>query len=170
MAKKNKNKKQPQSKLPVAAWNNDNKQGQLNVAYQDAMEVFKRLDKRIKLSTPKGFQFDYLNNIEYNNIVYPRDKIPDRLLRLVEGRNSVVGSVITLRIQQGYEYSEITHDKDVPGWEFALKDKDATPTPEQEKQKLFLENFMTNLGIDNDPIEIFKRDSFKSLLTKFNKR
>lgn len=154
MAKK-KNKK---NKISDAQW---------SVAERDAKAVLARLDKRLKKSAPKGFQFDYLNNIEYNNIVYPKDKIPDRLLRLIEGRNSVVGSVITLRIQQGYEYCSISHDKDIPGWEFALKDPDKTPTPEQKKQKQFFEDFITNLGFANDPIEFFKRDSFRTLLTKF---
>jgi hypothetical protein len=157
MAKKKKNKKKTEV-ITEQQW---------QLAKQNALAVNKLLDKRLKRSVPKGFQFDYLNNIEYNNIVYPRDKIPDRLLRLVEGRNSVVGSGITLRIQQGNEYSAISHNKDIPGWEFVLKDQDKTPTPEQLKHKKFLENFMLNLGLDDDPVGAFKRDTFKSLLTKF---
>jgi hypothetical protein len=156
MAKKKKKKKA--EKIPEIQW---------ELAKNNALAVSKFLEKRIKRSVPKGFQYDHVNNIEYNNIVYPRDKIPDRLLRLVEGRNAVVGSVITLRIQQGHEYSNISHSKDVPGWEFVLKDKDATLTPELKKQKEFFENFLLNLGINNDPFKVLKRDTFKTLLTKF---
>ena len=161
--KKNKNNNKSSNtvaQIPDAVW---------NTAKTDALAVLAQLDRRLKTSVPKGLQHDHLNNMQYNNIVYPRDNIPERLLRMVEGRNSVVGSVITLRIQQGHEYANISHDKDIPGWEFALKDSKETLVPERMKQKEFLENFWTKLGIDNDPMDRYKRDSFKTLLSKFSR-
>ena len=100
-------------------------------------------------SVPKGIQYNWLHNVQANNVVYPIDKIPDRLLRMVERRNPVVGAITTLRIQQGIEYSHISHDKDIPGWEFALVDEKAEITPDQEKQKLFLEDLLKK-GSRND--------------------
>jgi predicted DCC family thiol-disulfide oxidoreductase YuxK len=99
-------------------------------------------DRKLYESVPKGVQYNWLHNVNYNNVVYPIDKIPDRLLRLIERRNPVVGAITTLRIQQGIEYAHISHDKDIPGWEIALSDEKATITPEQEKQKKFLENIL----------------------------
>ena len=69
-------------------------------AYRKGQAEISRIDKRLKDSVPAGFQFDWLNTVHYNNIVYPIDKIPDRLLRLVERRNPIVGAAITLRIQE----------------------------------------------------------------------
>ena len=108
-------------------------------AYRKGQAEISRIDKRLKDSVPAGFQFDWLNTVHYNNIVYPIDKIPDRLLRLVERRNPIVGAAITLRIQEGIEFCHISHDKDVPGWEFTLKDKNEKISGDREKQKEFLE-------------------------------
>ena len=93
-------------------------------------------------SVPKGFNYDWLNTIQYNNIVYPIDKIPDRMLRLCERRNPIIGAGVTLRVQQGIEFCHVSHDKDTPGWEFSLKDKKESMSPEREKQKEFLEYFL----------------------------
>jgi len=136
-------------------------------AAREAKQLIRNIDKKVLKQVPKGVHYDWLNNSAFNNIVYPRDKIPDRLLRLVERRNGVVGAIVTLRVQQAIEFSEISHDRDVPGWEFALVDSKATPTKEQEKQKSFLENFLKNgsredyEGIESDPSDIRER------LTKF---
>jgi len=123
-------------------------------AAQEAKSLIRSIDRKIFKSVPKGVQYDWLNNSAFNNIVYPRDKIPDRLLRLVERRNGIVGAIVTLRIQQAVEFSNISHDKDVPGWEVVLVDQKATPTSAQEKQKEFLENFfMYGHREDYEPIE-----------------
>ena len=103
-------------------------------AYKEAKSAVKHLDRKVFKSVPKGIQYDWLNNTSFNNIVYPKDKIPDTLLRLVEKRNGIVGSIITLRIQQALEFSAISHDKDTPGWEIALKDPKKTLTPEQKNK------------------------------------
>ena len=91
-------------------------------ALKDAKTALKRVDKKLFKSVPKGIQYDWLNNTAFNNVVYPKDKIPDRLLRLVERRNGIVGAIITLRIQQALEFCHVSNDKDVPGWEIVLKD------------------------------------------------
>ena len=108
-------------------------------AYAEGRAAVKSMDRRLMESVPKGFNYDWLNTIQYNNIVYPIDKIPDRMLRLCERRNPIIGAGVTLRIQQGIEFSHVSHDKDTPGWEFSLKDKKETMSPEREKQKEFLE-------------------------------
>ena len=58
-------------------------------AINDAKGVLSRFDKKIQknaktLEVPKGATFDWLNNSSFNSVVYPRDKIPDRLLKMVE--------------------------------------------------------------------------------------
>jgi len=139
------------------------------LAIKDAQTVLKRLDKKLLKSVPKGAQYDWLNNTSFNNIVYPKDKIPDRLLRLVERRNGIVGAVVTLRIQQALEFCNISSDKDVPGWGIHLKDSKATLTPEQEKQKEFLQNLFINTSTPNySPVETsIKKDTFKDLMIKY---
>ena len=111
-------------------------------AYNAGMSAVKSADKKIFQSVPKGVQYNWMHNVQSNNVVYPIDKIPDRLLRIIERRNPIVGAIITLRIQQGIEYSHISHDKDIPGWEIVLKDEKATMSKAQEKQKEFLENLL----------------------------
>ena len=103
MSKKNKNKNlQP---------NNIQKDPYID-AFNAGRAAVKNADRQLMRSVPKGVQYNWLHNVQYNNVVYPIDKIPDRLLRLIERRNPVVGSIITLRIQQGIEYSHVSHDKD----------------------------------------------------------
>ena len=111
-------------------------------AFAEGRSAVKNMDRRLMESTPKGFQYDWLNNVQYNNIIYPIDKIPDRLLRLCERRNPIIGAGVTLRIQQGIEFCHVSHDKDTPGWEFSLKNKKESMSPEREKQKEFLEYFL----------------------------
>jgi hypothetical protein len=136
-------------------------------ALKEAKSAVKQLDKRVLKSVPKGMKYDWLNNTSFNNVIYQKDKIPDRLLRLCEKRNGIVGAIVTLRIQQAIEYSKISHNKDVPGWEFSLRDDKAKITPEQEKQKKFLEDFF-NTGRRNDYENIYlKPDDFKSTITKY---
>jgi hypothetical protein len=139
-------------------------------ALKEAKRAVKSLDKRVLKTVPKGTQYDWLNNTSYNNVVYPRNKIPDRLLRLVETRNPIVGSIIKLRSQQAVEFSSISHDKDVPGWEFALKDEKATMNSTLENQQAFLEYFMLKTHVPGyqDFIGIEGRhDSFRELIIKF---
>lgn len=140
-------------------------------AVQDARLAVKRADKKLlkSVSVPKGTQYDWLNNSNFNNVVYPQDKIPDRLLRLVERRNGIVGGIIKLRKQQALEFSHISHNKDIPGWEVVLKDQDAKITPEQKKQKEFLEDFIKNLQVkDYTPVDgLCNSDTFRSSITKF---
>lgn len=134
MAKKNKQKIQnPQSQLSKDTYLD---------AFNAGRAAVKAADRHLYKSVPKGVQYNWLHNVNYNNVVYPIDKIPDRLLRLIERRNPVVGAITTLRIQQGIEYAHISHDKDIPGWEICLADEKATITPEQEKQKQFFENLL----------------------------
>jgi len=111
-------------------------------AFNAGRAAVKAADRALYNSVPKGIQYNWLHNVNYNNVVYPIDKIPDRLLRLIERKNPVVGAITTLRIQQGIEYAHISHDKDVPGWEICLSDEKATISPDQEKQKKFLENIL----------------------------
>lgn len=120
-----------------------------NRAYKEGRAAVKELEKRLSLSVPSGVKYDQLNNISYNNVVYQRDKIPDRILKMVERRNPVVAAGITLRIQQALEYSNISHDKDVPGWEFVPRDEKQQMTPKMEKQKLFLE-YLLEKGHSSD--------------------
>ena len=124
-------------------------QNKFLAAYQDGKAAVKALDKQLFRSVPRGVQYDYLNNVNYNNVVYPKDKIPDRLLRLIERRNPVVGAITTLRIQQGSEYSHISHDVDSPGWEVVPKDEKKTITTAQQRQKAFLEEFIKKGRIDD---------------------
>jgi hypothetical protein len=136
-------------------------------ALKEAKAAVKRLDKKVFKTISKGVQYDWLNNTSFNNVVYPKDKIPDRMLRLVERRNGVVGAIITLRIQQAMEFCNISYDKDVPGWEIVLKDLKKVPTPLQEKQKDFLENFfIKTMRNDYQGIEP-KHDDFKDLMIKY---
>lgn len=133
MSKKNKNKNlQP---------NNIQKDPYID-AFNAGRAAVKNADRQLMRSVPKGVQYNWLHNVQYNNVVYPIDKIPDRLLRLIERRNPVVGSIITLRIQQGIEYSHVSHDKDAPGWEFVPIDEKKSITKEQEKQKQYLEDLL----------------------------
>ena len=145
MSKKNRrnNSRQPSNIAPVPVDRTET-EGYKNylTAYREGAKAVKNIDKRLADSVPKGFNYDWLNNVHYNNIVYPIDKIPDRLLRLIERRNPIVGAGVTLRIQEGIEFCHISHDKDTPGWEFTLKDKNDKLSPEREKQKEFLEYFI----------------------------
>lgn len=136
-------------------------------AIREARAAVKHLDRKVFKSVSKGVQYDWLNNTSFNNVVYPKDKIPDRLLRLVERRNGIVGAIITLRIQQAMEFCHISNDKDVPGWEITLKDPKKTPTPAQEKQKEFLENFLIETKRDDYKGMEPKHDDFKDLITKY---
>lgn len=160
MSKKNKNR------------NNKNKSAQLlpldyNKAVNEAKALISSVDKKLIKSVPKGVQYDWLNNASFNNVVYPKDKIPDRMLRLVERRNGVVGSGITLRIQQAMEFSNISHDKDIPGWELILIDEDETLTDERKKQKRFMEDFFMNMKrSDYNGLEHHSFD-FKNYMTKY---
>jgi hypothetical protein len=136
-------------------------------AYNEAREAIKHLDKKTLKSINKGIQYDWLNNTSFNNVIYPKDKIPDRLLRLIERRNGIVGAIITLRIQQAIEYSGVSDDPDTPGWNFVLKDRKETLSKEREKQRAFLIDFMENtrrsdyVGIEP------KQDSFRDVITKY---
>jgi hypothetical protein len=136
-------------------------------AFKDVSSKVKSLDRKFFKSVPKGTQYDWLNNTSFNNIVYPKDKIPDRLLRLIETRNPIVGAIITLRIQQAIEFSHISNDKDLPGWEFILKDKNAVMNKEREKQKAFLEEFLTNTHRDDYENYEKTTNDFRKLLIKF---
>ena len=91
------------------------------------------------------------------------------MLRLIERRNPVVGSVTTLRIQQGVEYSQISHDKDIPGWEIVLKDQKKTLTSDLEKKKQFLEDLLQNGHVPDYPAgNIFDEPpTFRERMTKF---
>ena len=136
-------------------------------ALKEVQRNVRALDRKVFKSISKGTSYDWLNNTSFNNIVYPKDKIPDRLLRLIETRNPIVGAIITLRIQQAIEFSHISNDKDIPGWEFTLREKDATMNKEREKQKRFLEDFMLNTRRDDyDNIEM-RDNNFRALMTKF---
>jgi hypothetical protein len=147
----------------------DNKLLDYNKAIKEAQSAVKQIDRKVMKSVPKGTQYDWLNNTSYNNIVYPKNKIPDRLLRLVETRNPIVGSTITLRIQQAIEFSNITHDKDIPGWEIMLKDSKATMSKQQEKQKEFLEDFITNTHISGYQSVEPKHNTLKDIIIKFTR-
>lgn len=136
-------------------------------AYTEAVTALKSIDRKTLKTISRGMQYDWLNNTSFNNVVYPKDRIPPRLLRLCEPRNNIVGAVTTLRIQQAIEFSKISHNKDIPGWEIVLKDETKTITPEQENQKRFFEDLFENTKINNyNGIEP-KDDSFKELITKF---
>lgn len=136
-------------------------------AYKEARDAIKHLDKKTLKSINKGIQYDWLNNTSFNNVIYPKDKIPDRLLRIIERRNGIVGAIITLRVQQAIEFSQISDDPDVPGWNFALKDKKETLSKEREKQLEFLTDFMVNTH-RSDYVSIEqKQDTFRDLITKY---
>jgi hypothetical protein len=136
-------------------------------AYREASTALRSIDKKAFRSVSKGMQFDWFNNTSFNNVVYPKFRIPPQILRMVEQRNGIVGAITTLRIQQAVEYSQISHDKDIPGWEFALRDEKKSMTPLQEKQKKFLENFFENTKVQNYNGLEPKNDSFKEVITKF---
>lgn len=144
-------------------------------SYEDALRTvqsqIRSIDRRLKKeafpSVQKGVTYDWLNNTSFNNIVYPKDKIPDRLLRLIETRNPIVGGIITLRKQQAVEFANISHDKDIPGWEFILKGKKTTMSPEREKQKKFLEDFMLKTKRPDYQGFGSKSDDFRDLLVKY---
>lgn len=138
-------------------------------ALKQVKNQIKHIDKKIFKSVPKGTQYDWLNNTSFNNVVYPKWKIPDRLLRLIETRNPIVGGIITLRIQQVIEFSEISRDKDIPGWEIVLKDEKKTMNKELEKQKEFLEQFIQK-GYRNDYKGIVSiPDDFRNRLVKYSR-
>lgn len=141
----------------------------INNALSDARAAIKRADRKLIKSLPRGVQYDWLNNTSFNNVVYPKDKLPDRLLRLTERRNGIVGAVITLRKQQALEFCHISNNKDVPGWEVSLKDSTKSITPQQEKQKQFLQNLFQNCHVDGYVPEkgIVATDDFKYLITKY---
>lgn len=151
--------------------NQNNPTEELSRKYSNAITQVKRdlkhFDKKIMRSAPKGTQYDWLNNSSFQNIVYPRWKIPDRLLRMVETRNAIVGSIITLREQQAAEFSNISHDKDIPGWEFALKDDKETLSPARKKKKEFLENFYTKMRRDDYSGLLRNHDNFKKTFNKY---
>jgi len=148
--------------------NNNNKYDiDYNTAIKEAKSAIRHLDKKAMKGVPKGTQYDWLNNTSYNNIIYPKDKIPDRMLRLVEKRNGIVGSIITLRIQQALEFSHISHDKDIPGWEIALKNEKEKITPEEEEQKIFLEEFISKAHRKDYVSLEGHNDSFKDLMVKY---
>jgi len=136
-------------------------------AINEAKDSVKHLDRKIKKSVGKGMQFDWLNNTSFNSVVYPRDSIPPRLLRLVEKRNGIVGAAITLRIQQAIEFSHISNDKDVPGWEIILKDPKEIISPEQTKQKDFLERFIKDTCVPGYNGLQTPTDTIKDLLIKY---
>jgi len=135
-------------------------------AYKEARSLINNVDRKFK-TVAKGMQYDWLNNTSWNNVVYPRDKIPDRLLRLIERRNGIVGSIITLRIQQMMEFSGISHNKDIPGWEFVLKDDEKILNSERKKQKEFLENFLVKTRRDDYAGIEPKHGALKDLMTKY---
>lgn len=118
-------------------------------------------------SVVKGTTYDWVNNSNFNNIVYPRDKIPDRMLRLIEQKNGIIASIITLRIQQMIEFCNVSHDKDIPGWEIALKEDDKTLNSQQTKQKEFLENLIYNTRVDNYDGLVPHSGCIKDVMTKF---
>jgi hypothetical protein len=136
-------------------------------AYKEARSLIQSVDKKINKTIPKGMQYDWLNNTSFNNVVYPKDKIPDRLLRLVEKRNGIVGATITLRIQEAMEFCQISHNKDVPGWEVVLVDDEKTLNSERKKQKLFLENFFMKMRRDDYQGLEKQPDNIKSMMTKY---
>lgn len=139
-------------------------------ALKDTRSAVRNLDRKVFKSVPKGTQYDWLNNTSYNNVAYHKDKIPDRLLRLVEIRNPIVGATITLRKQQAIEFSHVSHDKDIPGWEYTLCDTKATVSKEQEQQKAFLEEFtkFTHApGYQNFQGIETQHDDIRNLLEKF---
>jgi len=136
-------------------------------AAKDALSLIRRVDKKLIKSVPKGSQYDWLNNTAFNNIIYPRNKIPDNLLRLIEVRNPIVGAIITLRIQQSIEFSHISHDKDVPGWECILKDKDQTLNAQLKQEKHFLETFLFAMNRDDYENPEQRSNDFKTMITKF---
>jgi len=137
-------------------------------AVQEAKQTLKHLDKKVFKSVNRGMQYDSVNRTNPNNIVYPLGKIPDNLLRLIEPRNPLVGGVITLRIQQMMEFVKISHDKDIPGWEFVLKDEKEQISGDKEKQKEFLENFL-ECGHREDYVGIETPDNFKNIATKYTR-
>jgi len=137
-------------------------------ALSDAKTALKRVDKKLlKAGVPKGTQYDWMNNVSFNNILYPKDKIPDPLLRLTEKRNGIVGSIVTLRVQQALEFCHISHDRDIPGWEIALKDEKREISEKQKQQKSFLEEFMIKLQVNDYKSLESHTDSFKNLITKY---
>lgn len=138
-----------------------------NRALKDAQNAVKRLDKKVFKTVSKGTQYDWLNNASFNNVVYPRDKIPDNMLRLIERRNGIVGAIITLRIQQALEFSCISGDKDIPGWEIALRDPKETLNSTRKQQKEFLENFLLNAQRNDYRGAEPKHDDFKDLIIKY---
>jgi len=164
MAKKRKNQNQPKR-------NQNNYNQAINEAWNSVKNldrsIVKKMDRKVFKSVPKSIQYDWLNNTSFNNIIYPKDKIPDNLLRLAEKRNGIVGSIITLRIQQALEFCNISNDKDIPGWEIILKDPKKTINSTQEKQKKFLENLIKNTCRDDYQGYEPKNDDFKDLLIKY---
>lgn len=160
MSKKNKKNKKIQSNQNTAPVD-------YYQAYQQARQAVQNLDKKIQRTVSKGVQYDWLNNTSFNNVVYPKDKIPDRLLRLVERRNGIVGATITLRIQQIVEFSNISNNPDIPGWEFVLKDEKASINSAKEKQKQYLQNFLIKTKCDNYAGLEPKHDTLKDLMTKY---
>lgn len=161
MSKKNRKKNQAQ--------NNSSGNDAYLQAFNAGQAAVKAADRKVLKSVPKGVQYNWLHNVQYNNVVYPIDKIPDRLLRLIERRNPVVGSVTTLRIQQGTEFAHVSHDRDVPGWEVVLVDEKKTITPQQQKQKAFLERLISEGCIDGyEPIQLSDEPpSFRERMTKY---
>ncbi len=160
MSKKNKKNKKIQSNQNTAPVD-------YYQAYQQARQAVQNLDKKIQRTVSKGVQYDWLNNTSFNNVVYPKDKIPDRLLRLVERRNGIVGATITLRIQQIVEFSNISNNPDIPGWEFVLKDEKASINSAKEKQKQYLQNFLIKTKCDGYAGLEPKHDTLKDLMTKY---
>lgn len=168
MAKRNKNNKNKQlvlnetkavSKRPV--------QLDYVAAVENAKRAISGIDRKLWRSVPKGTTYDWVNNSNFNNIVYPRDKIPDRLLRMIEIKNGIVASVITLRIQQIIEFSNISHNKDIPGWEIVLKDPDATLNSKQKQQKEFLEKLFWHTKVSDYNGMVPHHGTIKDMMTKY---
>lgn len=156
--------------------NNQKREAEIWIeAAKAAKSTVKQLDKKVfkdkknLISVPKGTQYDWLNNTSYNNVIYPKDKIPDNLLRLVEKRNGIVGSIVTLAIQQSMEFSHVSHDRDVPGWEVVLKDNKATLNSTQKKQKEFLENLIMNTKRDDYESPEPHDATFRDLITSYSR-
>lgn len=85
------------------------------------------------------------------------------VLRQMATRNAVISSIITTRVNQVSSFTRPARfDRSGIGYEITLRDPDETPSKEDKKTMIALEEFLENTGYDNNN----ERDDFDTFIRK----
>lgn len=144
------------------------KAGEFQALWSEDMSKAEKAKKGGEDIEPKSLLFDPYQMMDALGYKERPIMMTYDTLRLMAERNPIVAAVITTRVNQVASFSSRPETPYSTGFEIRMRDKDAKPTPKDDKAIGELENFIENTG-NPDLILSEERDDFDVFLRKVSR-